>query len=105
MLLPGSEAQQLAVYIGWLLHNIRGGIVAGALFVIPSMFILFGLSYVYAAYEGWGGSRPFDGGLAHGDRLRRGDPHRPEVAQEHRHDRHRGRLLRLHFFPQGPVFR
>lgn len=55
MLLPGPEAQQLAVYIGWLLHNIRGGIVAGALFVIPSMFILFALSYVYAAYGklGW----------------------------------------------------
>ncbi len=55
MLLPGPEAQQLAVYIGWLLHNIRGGVVAGALFVIPSMFILFGLSYVYAAYGklGW----------------------------------------------------
>jgi chromate transporter len=50
MLLPGPEAQQLAVYIGWLLHNIRGGIVAGALFVIPSMFILFGLSYVYIAF-------------------------------------------------------
>jgi chromate transporter len=50
MLLPGPEAQQLAVYIGWLLHNIRGGIVAGAFFVIPSMFILFGLSYVYVAF-------------------------------------------------------
>jgi chromate transporter len=50
MLLPGPEAQQLAVYIGWLLHNIRGGVVAGALFVIPSMFILFGLSYVYVAF-------------------------------------------------------
>jgi chromate transporter len=50
MLLPGPEAQQLAVYIGWLLHNIRGGIVAGALFVIPSMFILFGLSYVYIVF-------------------------------------------------------
>jgi chromate transporter len=50
MLLPGPEAQQLAVYIGWLLHRIPGGIVAGALFVIPSMFILFALSYTYAAY-------------------------------------------------------
>jgi chromate transporter len=50
MLLPGPEAQQLAIYIGWLLHNIRGGIVAGALFVIPSMFILYGLSYVYVAF-------------------------------------------------------
>lgn len=48
MLLPGPEAQQLAIYIGWLLHKIPGGVVAGALFVIPSMFILFGLSYIYA---------------------------------------------------------
>ena len=50
MLLPGPEAQQLAIYIGWLLHKTIGGIVAGAFFVIPSIFILLGLSYVYAAY-------------------------------------------------------
>src|SRR5262252_1412829 len=50
MLLPGPEAQQLAIYIGWLLHGTRGGIVAGAFFVIPSIFILWGLSAVYAAY-------------------------------------------------------
>ena len=50
MLLPGPEAQQLAIYIGWLLHKIRGGIVAGALFVIPSVFILWALSYVYVVY-------------------------------------------------------
>ncbi|MEY2481516.1 MAG: chromate transporter [Verrucomicrobiota bacterium] len=50
MLLPGPEAQQLAIYIGWLLHKTWGGIVAGALFVIPSMFVLWGLSFVYAAY-------------------------------------------------------
>ncbi len=50
MLLPGPEAQQLATYIGWLLHRTLGGIVAGAFFVIPSIFILLALSYVYAAY-------------------------------------------------------
>jgi chromate transporter len=50
MLLPGPEAQQLAIYIGWLLHRVVGGIVAGSLFVIPSIFVLFGLSYIYAAY-------------------------------------------------------
>ena len=50
MLLPGPEAQQLAVYVGWLLHKTWGGIVAGALFVIPSIFILWGLSYIYVAY-------------------------------------------------------
>ena len=50
MLLPGPEAQQLAVYIGWLMHRTLGGIVAGAFFVIPSIFILLVLSYIYAAY-------------------------------------------------------
>src|SRR5438874_426017 len=50
MLLPGPEAQQLAIYIGWLLHKTRGGIIAGTLFVIPSIFILWALSYVYVAY-------------------------------------------------------
>jgi chromate transporter len=50
MLLPGPEAQQLAIYIGWLLHGTWGGIVAGAFFVIPSIFILWGLAAVYAAY-------------------------------------------------------
>jgi len=50
MLLPGPEAQQLAIYIGWLLHKTRGGIAAGALFVIPSVFVLWALSYVYVAF-------------------------------------------------------
>ena len=50
MLLPGPEAQQLAIYIGWLLHKTWGGVVAGAFFVIPSIFVLWGLSYIYAAY-------------------------------------------------------
>lgn len=50
MLLPGPEAQQLAIYIGWLLHRTWGGIVAGAFFVIPSIFVLLVLSYIYAAH-------------------------------------------------------
>lgn len=50
MLLPGPEATQLAIYVGWLLHRTWGGIVAGAFFVIPSIFVLWGLSFVYAAY-------------------------------------------------------
>ena len=50
MLLPGPEAQQLAIYIGWLMHRTLGGIVAGAFFVLPSIFILLALSYIYAAY-------------------------------------------------------
>ena len=50
MLLPGPAAQQLAIYIGWLLHRTRGGIAAGTLFVLPSMFILWTLSFVYVTY-------------------------------------------------------
>ncbi|HEX6124209.1 MAG TPA: chromate efflux transporter [Pyrinomonadaceae bacterium] len=50
MLLPGPEAHQLAIYIGWLMHRLTGGIVAGAFFIIPSIFVLLVLSYVYAAY-------------------------------------------------------
>ena len=50
MLLPGPEAQQLATYIGWLLHRGWGGIVAGALFVLPSLFILIALSWVYLRF-------------------------------------------------------
>ena len=50
MLLPGPEAQQLATYIGWLLHKTLGGIIAGVFFVLPSIFVLLTLSYIYAAY-------------------------------------------------------
>jgi chromate transporter len=50
MLLPGPEAQQLATYIGWLLHGVRGGLTAGILFVLPSVFILLGLSIFYVTY-------------------------------------------------------
>src|SRR6202162_3376254 len=50
MVLPGPEAQQLATYIGWLMHRTWGGIIAGGLFVLPSLFVLIGLSWVYMAY-------------------------------------------------------
>src|SRR6188474_2112758 len=50
MLLPGPEAQQLATYIGWLMHRTRGGIAAGALFVLPSLAILVALSWLYVAF-------------------------------------------------------
>ncbi len=62
MVLPGPEAQQLATYIGWLMHRTRGGIVAGALFVLPSLFILIGLSWVYIAF----GEMPLVAGLFYG---------------------------------------
>lgn len=50
MLLPGPEAQQLAIYIGWQLHGKKGGIAAGIFFILPSMFILLGLSLVYVTF-------------------------------------------------------
>jgi chromate transporter len=50
MILPGPEAQQLAIYIGWKLHGKKGGLVAGALFVLPSMFALLALSVIYARF-------------------------------------------------------
>ena len=50
MVLPGPEAQQLATYIGWLMHKTRGGVAAGVLFVLPSLFLLIGLSWLYIAY-------------------------------------------------------
>ncbi|HNC53378.1 MAG TPA: chromate efflux transporter [Accumulibacter sp.] len=62
MLLPGPEAQQLATYIGWLMHRARGGIVAGTLFVLPSLVILIGLSWVYVAF----GEAPLVAGLFYG---------------------------------------
>jgi chromate transporter len=49
MLLPGPEAQQLATYIGWQMHGTRGALAAGILFVLPSIFILWGLSWIYVA--------------------------------------------------------
>ena len=56
MLLPGPEAQQLATYIGWLMHRMRGGIAAGALFVLPSLMLLIGLSWAYVVWgqHPWG---------------------------------------------------
>jgi len=62
MLLPGPEAQQLATYLGWRLHGARGGIAAGVLFVLPSVFILLGLSWLYVA----GGSIGWVEGIFYG---------------------------------------
>ncbi|MEO6625240.1 MAG: chromate efflux transporter [Burkholderiaceae bacterium] len=62
MVLPGPEAQQLAIYIGWLMHRTWGGIVAGGLFVLPSLFILIALSWVYMAH----GNLPVIAGLFYG---------------------------------------
>ncbi len=62
MVLPGPEAQQLATYIGWLMHGTVGGIVAGGLFVLPSLFILIVLSWIYLAF----GNLPVVAGLLYG---------------------------------------
>src|SRR5690349_21885849 len=62
MVLPGPEAQQLATYIGWLMHGVRGGIAAGALFVLPSLFILVALSWIYLAF----GQLPAVAGVLYG---------------------------------------
>jgi chromate transporter len=62
MVLPGPEAQQLATYIGWLMHRTWGGIVAGGLFVLPSVFILIALSWLYLAY----GDLPLVAGIFYG---------------------------------------
>jgi len=62
MVLPGPEAQQLAVYIGWLMHRTWGGIIAGTLFVLPSLFILILLSWIYLAF----GNMPAVAGVLYG---------------------------------------
>ena len=62
MVLPGPEAQQLATYIGWLMHGTVGGIIAGTLFVLPSLFILIALTWIYLAF----GDLPVVSGVLYG---------------------------------------
>jgi chromate transporter len=62
MVLPGPEAQQLATYIGWLMHRTRGGLIAGCLFVLPSLFILIALTYIYLRL----GNQPLVAGVLYG---------------------------------------
>jgi len=62
MILPGPEAQQLATYIGWLMHGTAGGIMAGVLFVLPSLFILIALTWIYLAF----GDLPVVAGVLYG---------------------------------------
>ena len=62
MMLPGPEAQQLATYIGWLMHGIKGGIATGVLFVLPSLFILIALTWIYLAF----GNLPVVAGILYG---------------------------------------
>jgi len=62
MLLPGPEAQQLATYLGWLMHGVTGGIMAGTLFVLPSLLILIALTWIYLAF----GQLPIIAGILYG---------------------------------------
>jgi chromate transporter len=62
MVLPGPEAQQLATYLGWLMHRTAGGLAAGALFVLPSLVLLIALSWIYMAF----GQQPLVAGLFYG---------------------------------------
>ena len=59
MLLPGPEAQQLATYVGWMLHRIRGGLIAGTLFILPGFVVILALSHLYMT----SGNLPFVQGL------------------------------------------
>lgn len=62
MVLPGPEAQQLATYIGWLMHGVKGGVVAGGLFVLPSLILLMLLSWIYLSF----GHLPLVAGILYG---------------------------------------
>ena len=108
MLLPGPEAQQLATYIGWLMHRTWGGIVAGALFVLPSLFILIGLSWVYMAY----GDVPAVAGVFYGIKpavtaivLHAALAHRLARAEERLAVGDRGGRLRRHLRARACRFR
>lgn len=88
MLLPGPEAQQLAIYIGWLLHKTVGGLVAGILFVVPGALVMFVLSSLYALY----GDVPLVAALFFGVKAtvlshchRGGDPDRQTRAEKPGH--------------------
>jgi hypothetical protein len=106
MLLPGPEAQQLATYIGWLMHRTWGGLVAGALFVLPSLFILIGLSgstWSSATCRLGGGPLLRHQAGGHRDRAARGVAHRQPHAEERKVDvGHRGRASRDLRFLQVP---
>src|SRR5258705_9360640 len=73
MVLPGPEAQQLATYIGWMMHRTWGGVISGGLFVLPSLFILIALTWVYLAY----GNVPLVAGLFYG--IKRSEEHTSEL--------------------------
>ena len=85
MVLPGPEAQQLATYIGWLMHRTWGGIIAGALFVLPSLLILIALSWMYIAFRRRSSRAGFvlrHQACGHGDRAASRVSHRHASAEK-----------------------
>ena len=104
-LLPGPEATQLAIYIGWLMHRTRGGVMAGTLFVLPGIVALMALSYLYA---GWGKPRAGSGVILRAEiggprrRARGGAPHRLQGAPEPRARDPRRGGLHQYFFANVP---
>ena len=106
MLLPGPEAQQLAVYIGWLLHRTKGGLVAGTLFVLPGFLAIMALSLVYAAFGRVGIVQALFFGLKAAVLaivLEAVRPDRQARAQEPGHGRDRGRRVRRDLLPRRAV--
>ncbi|MCS5796560.1 chromate transporter [Klebsiella pneumoniae subsp. pneumoniae] len=100
MVLPGPEAQQLATYIGWLMHKTWGGVIAGVLFILPSLVLLIALAWIYLV---WGGCRRGGGDLLwhqtrrSGDSIAGGAPHRLAGAEKWRLLDHRRRCLCRYF--------
>ena len=108
MLLPGPEAQQLATYVGWLMHGIRGGLIAGILFVLPGFVAIMALSWLYFTYGNIGAVaalvlRPQGGGA--GDRARRGPADRLARADQPDPGRHRRGGVRRHLLPARAISR
>ena len=106
MLLPGPEAQQLATYIGWLLHGVRGGIVAGVLFVLPGAFVMLALKPDLCARAGRTADRRRavrHQGRGAGDRGGGADPDRAARAEDLAAGRDRGVSLYRHFLSGAAV--
>ena len=108
MLLPGPEAQQLATYVGWLLHGTRGGLVAGTLFVLPGLVVILVLSALYAAFRETDLARHAvlraqGGGARH--RARSGGADRAAGAQDQRRGGDRGGRLRRDLRPRRAASR
>jgi hypothetical protein len=96
MLLPGPEAQQLATYIGWLLHRTRGGLVAGGLFVLPGFLSILALRRLSECGAGAGDFLRVETGR-HGRGRRGGTAHWPTGFEKQSHDRAGGAGLYRHF--------